>query len=90
VKPAPPVELHIASGTQSSVFAVQALVIAHVRVLLHGSPLCTLPAGQLHVYAPIVCSLQVPIPQRPSVQLVIGLQVPPEAGPEKPQPQLQV
>jgi hypothetical protein len=49
VKVEPPVGLHVAPITQSSVFATHASVTEHVRVLLHGSPVCVVPAGHVQL-----------------------------------------
>jgi hypothetical protein len=69
VKPAPPVEAHVASATQSSVPATHASITPHVNVPPgHAAPEGAVPAGHVQEYEP-GRSLQVPRPQRPGTSV---------------------
>jgi hypothetical protein len=77
----PPVGLHVAMPTQSSMFAVHALLTVHVRLPAHAVPVAIVPAGHVQLYEP-TSSLQVPRPQRPGicVHSLTVVHVPPVGG----------
>jgi hypothetical protein len=81
LKPIPPVEMQVASGTQSPTPAPHASVTAHVSVPAHALPWRVVPIGQLQLKLPTV-SMHVPRPQRPGIAVhsFTFVHVPPIAG----------